>query len=55
MNNSLLNCEDYREAIKKTIMDTIRVHALPVYTEDYVRENIHDVELNVNWKTFGKF
>ena len=34
MNNTLLQCEEYREAIRKTIVDTIMIHALPVYTAD---------------------
>ena len=40
----MLHCEYYREAIRKTIVDTIRSHALPVYTEGFVRENVYNVE-----------
>ena len=52
MNNSLLNCEDYCEAIKKTIVDTVLTHALPVYREDFVRENINNIEINISWSNF---
>ena len=52
MNNSLLNCEDYCEAIKKTIVDTALTHALPVYAHDFVRQNINYIEINISWSSF---
>ena len=52
INNSLLNCEDYCETIKKTIVETVLTHALPVYTEDFVRQNINGIEINISWSNF---
>ena len=52
MNNSLLNCEDYCEAIKKTIIDTVLTHALPVYAEDFARQNINGIDINISWSNF---
>ena len=52
MNNSLLNCEEYCEAVNKTIVDTVLTHALPVYAEDFVRQNINGIEINISWSNF---
>ena len=52
INNSLLYCEDYCEEIQKVIVDTVLTYALPVYTEEFVRENVGNVEITISWSSF---
>ena len=52
INNSLLCCEDYCAGIQKAIVDTVLTYALPVYTEEFVRQNVSDVEMTISWSSF---
>ena len=38
--------------IQKTIVDTVLTYALPVYTEEFVRENVSGVEIAISWSNF---
>ena len=52
INNSLLQCEEYPGKVRETIMNTLLTYALPVYTEDFVRQNPHRIQIYISWSSF---
>ena len=52
MNNSLMKSEDYCDKIRETIMNTLLTHALPVYQEEFIRQNPNNIQINISWSLF---
>ena len=52
MNNSLLESEEYSDIIRATIKNTLLTYALPVYAEECIQHNPHNVDVNVSWSLF---
>ena len=52
VNNALLQCIEFSEKIKSTILDTLLTYALPVYTEEFIRRKPNEVQINISWSSF---
>ena len=52
MNSSLLQCEDYCQIIRESVINTLVTYAAPVYTEEFVRRSPNEVQVSISWSSF---